>query len=391
MHIPKERRLKWDTKSKLHILVGYAENIKGYRIYDPDKRSVVISKDVIIQENLEKKVMNDNYVSVSVGDFLPIPDVDCDVKSSDETNNELVNPDTSLESEYEDVETDLDSTLQEAKQEKQQEINKRVRRPPERFGYSNLCTSSNEKLNDPVTVQEALQRSFRDKWIAAMNEELEAFKENNAWTEVDKVPSDKTIIQCKWVFKTKLESDNIVRYRARLVAKGFTQKPGVDYDETFSPVVRHSSLRMLFALSVQLDLNITHLDVKTAFLNGDIKEDIYMASPWTAELNGYVDADWASNCIDRKSYTGYCFVMSGAAVSWESMKQRTVALSSMEAKLTLDEIAELLAEEDQGDIILFSSDDGVGASGPGLKMQSDLGLEAAVILELQSIQEYHKR
>ncbi|GBP14615.1 Retrovirus-related Pol polyprotein from transposon TNT 1-94 [Eumeta japonica] len=182
LHIPKERRLKWDTKSKLHILVGYAENIKGYRIYDPDKRSVVISRDVIIQENLEKKVMNE-------------------VKSSDETNNELVNPDTSLESEYEDVETDLDSTLQEAKQEKQQEINERVRRPPERFGYSNLCTSSNEKLNDPVTVQEALQSSCRDKWIAAMNEELEAFKENNAWTEVDKVPSDKTIIQCKWVFK----------------------------------------------------------------------------------------------------------------------------------------------------------------------------------------------
>ncbi|CAG9579549.1 unnamed protein product [Danaus chrysippus] len=98
-------------------------------------------------------------VCCEVGDLLPIPDVDCDVKSSDETNNKLVDQDTSIESEYEDVEPDLNSTLQEGEQEKEQDINKRERRPPERFGYSNLCTSSNEKLNDPVTVQEALQSS----------------------------------------------------------------------------------------------------------------------------------------------------------------------------------------------------------------------------------------
>ncbi|GBP56123.1 Retrovirus-related Pol polyprotein from transposon RE1; Endonuclease RE1 [Eumeta japonica] len=107
-----------------------------------------------------------------------------------------------------------------------------------------------------------------------MKEELEAFKENDAWFPVDKLPSHKTPVQCKWVYKKKVNSDNSVRYRARLVAKGFTQKPGLDYEETFSPVVRHSTLKMLFALSVQL----------------------------------------------------------GSAISWESRKQRTVALSSMEAE-----------------------------------------------------------
>lgn len=83
-------------------------------------------------------------------------------------------------------------------------------------------------------------------------------------------------MQCKWVLRKKVNINNSVRYRARLVAKGFTQKPGIEYDETFSPVVRHSTLKLLFALSAQLNLDITDLDVKKAFLNGFFKEEIYM-------------------------------------------------------------------------------------------------------------------
>lgn len=139
--------------------------------------------------------------------------------------------------------------------------------------------SNAENQSDPVDVHQALRGPDRDKWTAAMEEELRAFEENNAWVVVSEVPKGKTLVQCMWVYKRKFDSDNSVRYRARLVAKGFTQKPGIDYDETFSPVVRHSTLRLLFALSVQLDLNVTHLDVKTAFLNGILNEDIYMAHP----------------------------------------------------------------------------------------------------------------
>ena len=87
-------------------------------------------------------------------------------------------------------------------------------------------------------------------------------------------------MKCKWVFKKKYDIDNNVRYRARLVAKGFMQKYGVDYVETFSPVVRHTTLRLLFALSVQLELDITHLDITTAFLNGELEETIYMEKPY---------------------------------------------------------------------------------------------------------------
>ena len=86
-------------------------------------------------------------------------------------------------------------------------------------------------------------------------------------------------MNCKWVFKEKIGSDGNVTYRARLVAKGFSQRPGIDFDETFSPVVKHSTLRLLFALSVKLGLSIHHLDVVTAFLNGKLKENVFMEIP----------------------------------------------------------------------------------------------------------------
>lgn len=103
-------------------------------------------------------------------------------------------------------------------------------------------------------------------------------------------PKGATIVQCRWVLKKKIKSDSEVQYRARLVAKGFTQKYGLDQHETFSPVVRHSTLRLLFALSVKLGLDITQLDVKTAYLNGDLKEDIYMHAPegFVSEMAGKV-------------------------------------------------------------------------------------------------------
>ncbi|GBP81290.1 Retrovirus-related Pol polyprotein from transposon TNT 1-94 [Eumeta japonica] len=286
VHVPKEKRLKWDSKSRKHILVGFAENVKGYRVYDPVKCNITTSRDVIVHENTEKKNTVDDSITVSVGDTIQNDKSGSYVESSEKEiakktsqNDECSN--ISSESEYLNALTDLDSTLQQTTASEEDDepelevITKRIRKPPERYGFTNQCASSStEVIKDPVTIHEALEGPDRDKWIEAMKEELEAFKENDAWFPVDKLPSHKTPVQCKWVYKKKVNSDNSVRYRARLVAKGFTQKPGLDYEETFSPVVRHSTLKMLFALSVQL----------------------------------------------------------GSAISWESRKQRTVALSSMEAE-----------------------------------------------------------
>lgn len=134
-----------------------------------------------------------------------------------------------------------------------------------------MCTGNTELDSEPITITEALSRPDAEKWKQAMSEELQSFQENDAW-ELEDMPEDGAVVESKWVFKRKIDNENNVQYRARLVAKGFLQRPGIDFDETFSSIVRHSSLRLLFALSVRLNLNITHLDVKTAFLNGYLKE-----------------------------------------------------------------------------------------------------------------------
>lgn len=112
-----------------------------------------------------------------------------------------------------------------------------------------------------------------------MKEELKSMSDNNVWDLVE-LPKGSKRVGCKWVFKTKRDSKgNIERYKARLVTKGFTQKDGVDYKETFSPVSKKDSLRIVLALVAHYDLELHQMDVKTAFLNGDLEEEVYMAQP----------------------------------------------------------------------------------------------------------------
>jgi hypothetical protein len=133
--------------------------------------------------------------------------------------------------------------------------------------------------NDPTSVQDALSRPDGGKWREAMSDELESLTNNEAWILVDK-PADQPIVKCKWVFKKKYGSDGeSMRYKARLVAKGFSQQPGIDFDETFAPVIRRENIRMLISLAAMNDWDILHLDVKTAFLNGKLDETIYMSQP----------------------------------------------------------------------------------------------------------------
>jgi len=109
--------------------------------------------------------------------------------------------------------------------------------------------------------------------------EIESIEKNNTWTLVD-LPKGAKPIGCKWIFKKKYHPDgSIDKYKARLVAKGFTQKPNIDYFDTFAPVTRISSIRVLLALAATHKLVIHQMDVKIAFLNGDLEEEIYMTQP----------------------------------------------------------------------------------------------------------------
>ncbi|GJS48325.1 retrovirus-related pol polyprotein from transposon TNT 1-94 [Tanacetum coccineum] len=113
-----------------------------------------------------------------------------------------------------------------------------------------------------------------------MSEEMQSLQKNQTW-ELTNLPEGKKAIGCKWVYAKKegFPSQDDVRYKARLVAKGYAQKEGIDYNEVFSPVVKYSSIRILLALVARLDLELVHMDVKTAFLHGDLEEEIYMVQP----------------------------------------------------------------------------------------------------------------
>ena len=112
-----------------------------------------------------------------------------------------------------------------------------------------------------------------------MDDELDSIKKNKVW-ELVELPKGRKPIGCKWIFKKKFKYDGTLdKYKARLVAKGYTQKPGVDYEETYSPMAKFVSIRIIMALVAKLGLELFQFDVKTAFLNGELKEDIYMEQP----------------------------------------------------------------------------------------------------------------
>jgi hypothetical protein len=129
----------------------------------------------------------------------------------------------------------------------------------------------------PNTLQQALGSGHSAQWLGAVQKELEAHETNGTWTLVN-LPAGRRAIGCRWVFTIK-DTTSPPTFKARLVAQGFRQVYGLDYFETFSPVVRYDSIRIVFALCAQFGLQIHQMDVTTAFLNGDLAEEIYMKVP----------------------------------------------------------------------------------------------------------------
>ena len=133
--------------------------------------------------------------------------------------------------------------------------------------------------NDPLTYKHAMEDPDVERWLEAMNLEMESMYSNSVWELVD-LPDEVRPIGCKWIYKRKKGVDGKVEtFKARLVAKGYTQQEGVDYEETFSPVAMLKSIRILLSIAACLDYEIYQMDVKTAFLNGYLEESIYMVQP----------------------------------------------------------------------------------------------------------------
>ncbi|GJX13349.1 retrovirus-related pol polyprotein from transposon TNT 1-94 [Tanacetum coccineum] len=143
----------------------------------------------------------------------------------------------------------------------------------------NIKESRNHPLEN--NVNEALTD---DSWMVTMQEELNQFIANDIWELVPQ-PRNITIIRTKWVFRNKLDENGIVsRNKARLVAQGYNQQEGIDYDETYAPIARLKSIRILLAYDCTLDFKLFQMDVISAFLNGFINEEVYMAQP-----SGFID------------------------------------------------------------------------------------------------------
>jgi len=129
---------------------------------------------------------------------------------------------------------------------------------------------------EPRNVDEA----FSDqKWISAMDVEHQALLKNKTWHLVPP-PKGKNIIGCKWVYKVKRKADgSIDRYKARLVAKGYKQRYGIDYEDTFSPVVKAATIRLGLSIAMTKGWSLRQLDVQNAFLHGILDEEVYMHQP----------------------------------------------------------------------------------------------------------------
>ena len=151
-----------------------------------------------------------------------------------------------------------------------------------RLSYAKL-SSSHKSFALALTIAkepEPYAQALNDpKWLDAMKAEIDALQATHTWV-MCKLPPSKVPIGCKWVYKIKLKADGSVeRYKSRLVAKGFTQTEGIDFYETFSPMVKFVTVRTLLALTVIHGWHLTQLDVNNAFLNGDLHEEVYMLPP----------------------------------------------------------------------------------------------------------------
>jgi len=139
---------------------------------------------------------------------------------------------------------------------------------------------------DPKTYEEALQNNV---WRKAMDAEIDAIERNNTWEQTN-LPSGVNTIGVKWIYKTKCNEDGKVeKYKARLVAKGYTQQHGIDYKDVFAPVARWDTIRIILALAAVKGWNVFQLDVKSAFLHGELSETMYVDQPLGYQKMGEED------------------------------------------------------------------------------------------------------
>nr|CAE04657.2 OSJNBa0061G20.13 [Oryza sativa Japonica Group] len=224
---PNPRKL--DDRGTRMVFIGYEQGSKAYRMYDPVARRVCVSRDVVFDETTTWAWRAPEDAATEEEEF---------------TVDFFVNP-----------------------------VAPSVADAGEQAGTLVQCLVATE---EPVSFVEAEKHEC---WRRATEEELRSIEENQTWS-LAKLPAGYKAIGLKWVYKLKKDpSGAIVKHKARLVAKGYVQQQGVDFDEVFAPVARMETVRLLVALAAQKGWEIHHMDVKSAFLNGDLEEEVYVVQP----------------------------------------------------------------------------------------------------------------
>ena len=271
-----------DDKSEKCIFIGYSEESKAYRLYNPISKKLIISKDVKFEEEVSWHE-NDNKQVTRGAPILQSDDELKEQGTQSTPNTPSRNFVQGASPPSSNVSDKSDSTFSTPsyKGKKTRSLKEIYDQEEENVDiYSNFALFS----CDPLYFDEAIKE---DKWIKAMDEEIDSIERNNTWELMD-LPKGKECIGVKWVYKTKFDAKGeIVKHKARLVAKGFSQQYGVDYNETFAPVARLDTVRTILAISTQNDWKVYQMDVKITFLNGFIDEEVYVKQPPSYEVSGH--------------------------------------------------------------------------------------------------------
>jgi len=291
--LEKKRKSKFNPKAKEYLMVGYSETSKAYRLFDPETRKIVLSRDVHFIER--------NYMKLNIPkiDLTTIEDdKETVIKYGENDIADVKNEETDENVESEDEEFESFENPNEEEEHIIDNKDKRVLRSGRTYNSLNLLQAENIMI--PSTVREALSSDNKDNWLDAMKEEYNSLVANETFDLVDR-PKGEKVLKCKWVFSTKQNKEGQVeRFKARLVAKGFDQKYGINYAETFSPVVRYETIRLIFALAAEYKLHLHQMDVKTAYLNSGLQHDVYMAQP-----ENFVDPEYPEKVLKlRKALYG---------------------------------------------------------------------------------------
>ncbi|CAK9826054.1 Retrovirus-related Pol polyprotein from transposon TNT 1-94 [Anthophora retusa] len=293
-----KQRGKFEARAREGVLIGYAEQAKGYKIWLTKERKVEISRDVRFSER-KTKVLDGEYRS-----FEPEELEVQESRTHEKSSNELTNGNKQIASEStnarpEEPRQEHPETTQETP--KRRPGRPRILRTGNRGRPRKLYNMQNEENRAELDGDEpneepneneveiacaaeipakcALSGNEREEWKQAMAEEVRSIIKNDAWTTVDKSPENSSV-GSRFVLRNKYNPDGTLqRRKARIVAQGFAQRPGIDFFESFAPVARLSSIRLMTALAAQHGMIIRQFDVSTAYLNATLEEDVYMKVP----------------------------------------------------------------------------------------------------------------